>query len=214
MRTPPALRIAARRAGFTLVEVLAVIVILAILAAFLYSNFASSIRTTERKATEILIGTIGAALDAVANEDGDYPPSVFPAADVPDGGGTNCGIENVYAALWSGGRNGFEIDTEHLLNTDGDQSRKDLTDLPTRDLFELVDRWENPIAYFHHRDYGDQHVYLTMDPKTGEELENSVRARRDPKTKDWYERRGFQLLSAGPDGRFGTDDDIANFKFE
>ena len=44
--------------------------------------------------------------------------------------------------------------------------------------------------------------------------ETPVKARVSPKTGDPYRRQSFQLISAGPDGLFQTDDDIANFKIE
>ena len=35
---------------------------------------------------------------------------------------------------------------------------------------------------------------------------------KNPKTGHWFMPRGFQLISAGPDTQFNTDDDITNFE--
>ena len=112
------------------------------------------------------------------------------------------------------GTGGHRLSADELQHTDGERSAKSLTDLPVRDLFELVDAWGNPIAYFHHADYGRVDVYETFDPLTGERIESNVQAIVNPKLRRPYENRRFQLISAGPDGVFGTEDDIANFRIE
>lgn len=48
---------------------------------------------------------------------------------------------------------------------------------------ELVDHWGRPISYYHHRSY------------SGPPRETT-----------------FRLISPGPDGKEGTDDDVTNFK--
>jgi hypothetical protein len=34
----------------------------------------------------------------------------------------------------------------------------------------------------------------------------------NPKTKSYHQPRGYQAISAGRDGLFGTEDDIGNFE--
>ena len=99
-----------------------------------------------------------------------------------------------------------------LSNTDGDRTAKRLKGFESQELFEVCDAWGNPIAYLHHREYERADVYLSFDGETGEETEGPVRARRNVKTKRFHEPRDFQLISAGVDGSFGTEDDITNFK--
>jgi hypothetical protein len=105
----------------------------------------------------------------------------------------------------------MNIHEDNLDNTDGDRTRRSLTMFPTSDLFELVDQWKNPIAYFHHRDYGRKDLYMSYDNASGVLLETLVSALKNPKTESFYNPRGFQLISAGVDGAFNTEDDITNF---
>lgn len=201
---------AAGRAGFTLIELLAVIVILGILSGLLYTAFGSSMKATEVRLTQTYLAQIEGAISAFESDEGDWPMSRFPASQA-EGAGTNEGAEALVVALFSEGRNGFGLRAEWC-NSDGDQARSSLTDFPTREIQELADKWENPIAYFHHADYGDEVVYVTYDPKTGERYETRAKALRDGDTGGWRGHLRFQLLSAGPDGMFGTDDDICNLR--
>jgi hypothetical protein len=79
-------------------------------------------------------------------------------------------------------------------------------------LFELSDAWGNPLAYIHHLDYERVFTYRAVDTETGEENDFELKARKNPKTGRWEEPHGFQLVSAGSDGRFGTEDDLTNYK--
>ena len=49
-----------------------------------------------------------------------------------------------------------------LVNSDGDPLAKTPTGFESADLCELEDEWGNPIAYFHHRDYGRDDAYVTQ----------------------------------------------------
>ena len=197
-------------AGFTLIEVLAVIVILAVLAGALltaYGPLAGAVEIeTQRK--DLLL--VAAACESYENDHGDFPPSTYPTAMHAEGGGMNRGIECLVTHLWSDGREGLGLDADSLVNTDGDRARNALSDLGTRDLLEIVDQWDNPVAYIHNADYGDEFTYLTWDGE--QEVENVVRARQNPSTKSYYKRTSFQLISAGSDGIFDTDDDVTNFE--
>ena len=42
--------------------------------------------------------------------------------------------------------------------------------------------------------------------------ESSVHALKNPVTGQYFQNDKFQLISAGSDGYFGTEDDIANFE--
>jgi len=200
-----------QRAGFTLIEMLAVMLILGILVAFLVTQLGRSEDTAKERLTRTKLAELSALIDSYERSQGDYPPSALtPEQGVPPNA-LNLGIEVLVATLWSKGRNGLGISADDLRNTDGDQSTKTLTDLPTNDLFELVDLWENPLAYFHHADYGRVDRYQTFDNQTGEISENEVRALVNPTTRLHYQPGRYQLLSAGADGVFGTEDDIGNF---
>jgi len=192
------------RAGFTLVEMLAVLLILSILMGILVTSMFSATQTGNEKMTEARITTIAAALGNYEGEHGDYPLSSLDDGLAGSGSELNQGIEALTRALMSGPGGGEDWLDDLLLNSDGDTSKGE-------QLFELVDMWDNPLAYFHRSDYGEKHTYLTVDQESGEEVETAVEARKHPKTGRWANRRSFQLISAGIDGVFGTSDDLANF---
>lgn len=200
-----------RRAGFTLIELMAVLAILAILGAVLVTQIGSARESVEVQLTRTRLQEIRLAASDYEVDQGDYPRSRMTKEQGSPPNALNIGVECLVLALWSDGREGSGLRADELDNTDGDRSAKSLSDLPVRDLFELVDPWGNPIAYFHHADYGREDVYSTFDPDTGELLESTARALRNSKLGRYYEHRRFQLLSAGPDGRFGTEDDLASF---
>ena len=118
-------------------------------------------------------------------------------------------------ALWSKGWEAgglLQDEADQLTNTDQDASPRQLSDFPTRDLLELVDDWQNPVAYIHRRDYeSEPQSYVTMDPDTGLEVISQASAYKNSTNGRFYRHTGFQLISAGSDGRFGTPDDITTF---
>ena len=175
-----------------------------------HANLGESVKAGVTRAK---METLGAAIGQYEGEFGDYPPSSWN----PDWGSepnkTNAGAEMLFLSLFSPE---FEsgLAEDDLDNTDRDQAKKSLSSLGSKDLFELTDEWDNPIAYFHRRDYGREDLYVTYDPDTGEEVESRVKALNDPQTKSPFNRLTYQLISAGKDGRFGTDDDVCNFDKE
>ncbi len=201
-----------RRAGFTLIELLAVIVILSILMAFLLTTLGRQEETVRVNLTRTFLENVEAVVGEYERGEGDFPASAWSGEWGPQPNATNLGAEALVVALWREGGGGVNLSEDVLVNTDEDRASRRLTVFARRDLFELRDQWDNPIAYFHHRDYGRQDLYVTEDPETGELLETTAVARRSERTGDWANRRTFQLLSAGPDGRFGTEDDITNFE--
>ena len=210
--TPLRCRRPASNAGFTLIELIAVLAILSILAYFLYTNLGDAQGAAKQSLTEAQLQEIEAACSEYENEYGDWPSSAFAGEDGAAPNELNVGSEGLVVALWSEAWQGGGLEEDALVNTDGDATRKNVTSFAVRDLFELADQWDNPIAYFHHRDYGRVDVYVTSDPDTGEEVETSAVARKSDKTGRWAKPRGVQLISAGSDGRFGTEDDLTNFR--
>jgi len=202
------------RAGFSLIELLAVIVILGILAAFLVPRLAGMGDATRVSLTRSQLSVLEATIKEYEHEMGDYPPSSWKQEWGSQPNGVNLGAEVLYVSLWSDDYGGTSIKEDELINTDNDQSRKGLTSLGSKDLFELRDAWDNPIAYFHRRDYDRGDLYVTYDPNTGDEIEDTVKARVSSKTKSPHNPRTFQLISAGPNGTFGDDDDVSNFEDE
>ena len=68
------------------------------------------------------------------------------------------------------------------------------------------------MVFFHNRDYTREDLYTTFGSKTGELIETKVKGWMNPLTGGPYNPRKFQLISAGIDGAFGTEDDLTNFR--
>lgn len=200
-----------RRAGFTLIEMVAVMLILAILVTFLVAQLGKTDDNAKERLTRAKLSELAAVIDAYERREGDFPPSAWRSEHGQPPNALNVGVEALVVALWSKNRAGLGISADELDNTDGDQSAKPLTDLPTQDLFEFVDLWGNPIAYLHHAQYGEPQRYQTFDATTGEPVETEVRALLNEKTRLPYQAGRFQLLSAGIDGVYGTEDDLSHF---
>ena len=202
-------------AGFTLIEVLAVILILSILMTFIVVSVGGSQRTMQIENTRAWLTQVGGMIDDYSRQFGKYPPSTFPADMENKPSRVNMGVEMLVITLW--GKDAEwqapEVPEERLGNTDGDSTKTSHTSFSKPDAFELLDEWENPIAYINRHDYDKEIIYLTYDVDMAAG-ETPVKARVSAKTGDPYRRTSFQLISAGPDGLFQTEDDIANFKIE
>jgi prepilin-type N-terminal cleavage/methylation domain-containing protein len=199
------------RRGFSLIELMAVLVILSILMVFLVPRLTGMRDSAEARLARAKFGGIGAAIAEYEGEFGDWPPSRFTAEWGSAPNETNLGAETLVLSLWSDEWGGTSLDSEDVVNTDDDRAKKDLTATFGKELFELADPWGNPIAYFHRRDYGRKDLYVTESPETGERLESVAEARKSSKTGRWAHPTGYQLISAGLDGLFGTDDDVTSF---
>lgn len=206
---------AGARSGFTLIEILAVLLILSILFTFLVRSVGSGQKAMQVESTRALLAQIEGLVEEYHDEFEAYPPSTFPPDLDPKPSSTNMGIESLVVHLYRSGRawQARELAEEQLGNTDGDATKSSLTTYSNPEVFEILDLWENPIAYIHRRDYGKEFVYITLDA-AGETSEERVSALTSAKTGDPYRRTSFQLISAGPDGHFGTRDDVTNFDRE
>lgn len=207
--TPPT-RSRRRRAGFTLLEMLAVIVILGILMVVLLPKLLGTSKTAHEQLVRAQLVEIAAAIAEYEQKFGDYPPSSWPEAWGTCPNSTNVGAECLVQSLWRADWGGTSLSDDRFVNLDEDEAKKPISRIPAPKLFELKDAWENPIAYIHRRDYGKQHAYVTKDGETGELVDGLVTSAIHPETKGPRNPNKFQLISAGLDGRFGTEDDLAN----
>ena len=201
-----------RTAGFSLLEIMAVLVIIAILMVVLLPRLMGFDDTAKEKMTGAFLGTVDLALGEYEGRFGDYPPSQYLEKWGPAPNTTNVGAEALVVSLWSPEWSGTAVSEDRLVNTDADETRKQITKFSSTSLFELSDEWGNPIAYFHHRDYGRQDNYVVTDSEEDAVVEQPVKARMKAATKTYANPTKYQLISAGADGKFGTEDDITNFK--
>jgi prepilin-type N-terminal cleavage/methylation domain-containing protein len=199
------------RGGFTLIELLAVITILAILSVLLLTNLTDVFRNQERQNTKVLMKSIEVGLGEYSDAQGDVPRSSFTSEQGTPPNTTNLGAECLYLALCGEKGPAFGKFDDKLVNTDEDQVPKSFPGFQVPTLWEIGDPWGNPIAYFHHRDYTREDPYVTID-KDAQRIDNVVRALKNPKTGTYYNPTGAQMFSAGPDGKFGTDDDVMSFE--
>jgi len=198
-------------AGFTLIELLVVLVILSILMIVLLPKIAGFGQRAKERTTQAWLSQLSAAIGQYEDQFGDYPPSQHVEKWGIAPNTSNIGAETLVLSMWSPEWTGTTLPDDRFVNTDHDQAKKSISRIPKPDLLELKDEWGNPIAYFHRRDYGRADTYITI-PADGEgEEESSVRAVKNSTTGLYFHPTGFQLISAGIDGVFGTEDDIANF---
>jgi general secretion pathway protein G len=129
-----------RRGGFTLVELLLVLVILATLAAIVLPKLVGRTEEAKIKATKTQISAIESALDLFEVDNGYFPET----------------SEGLYPLV--------------VQPQDAENWKQYLKGLP-------MDAWKNEFTY----------------ERPGQ-----------------YNPDGYDIVSAGPDGRFNTDDDITN----
>ncbi|MEZ6196096.1 MAG: prepilin-type N-terminal cleavage/methylation domain-containing protein [Planctomycetota bacterium] len=208
------------QSGFTLVEMLIVLAIIGLLTTLGLTMLRSGRDEAEILEAKAFIQSIDAALETykLDRKIGVYPPTTLESFN---GLGklknrTNMGIESLVVCLNSPNYKGdriLETYEKYLQNVDGDQSAKPLTYMGAKDLFEIVDPWGNPYAYFNAEDYDRAELarYTVADAESGESSIVTVKPWTSGKTQTYRNATRFQLISAGPDGVFNTEDDIGNW---
>ena len=204
--------------GFTLVELLIVIAILAALIGLTTAAVTAVQRKSQVKACKATIDAIAGALASYESDFGDYPPTSLAALGARTNR-TNEGSEALVRCLTTKDRGGpyYDFKEQDLGNTDGDRlsGRGDRTSsaLGSRELYEVLDPWGNPLIYFHHRDYKRPRG-LDRYQTTGEEGLQTCRPRPSDKTGQYPGYGRFVIWSCGPDGvnEDGEGDDVCSWK--
>ncbi len=202
----------ARRAGFTLIEILVVISIIGLLmglVAVAVSRHGQAGRIADCKAR---IDTLSLMVASWADRNGDVPPSRLAQVGVTDGNGVNEGIEALVVALKGKAWAGRRPEERWLANVDGDSSKGLKLADGSSALLEVVDPWENPMVYISSADYGAEFTYR-FETESGAD-DQTVHSAIDRLTGAPHQFDSFQILSAGPDGVLGTEDDLANYEID
>lgn len=205
-------RTSSSRAGFTLIEILIVIGILSLLAVALLPNILGASKKAEVTETSARINMLVSIAETFDRQSklGYYPPDDFNApgfAEKPKSNGMNVGIESFlfYTHLKKlGSMQTIEDKTDWLKNTDGDDGGILIGLLGTTKLMEVVDKWDTPFAYFNHVNYEKPQRIRRSDGN-----EQTARAMKNKGSGAWLNPQRFQIISAGPDLEFGTEDDIS-----
>lgn len=198
-----------RRAGFTLLELMVVLIIIGILgASFLVigGNVFGDSKKTQAKAR---LQTIGALIESYRNLEGEYPDDRLPAA--LNANEMNSQAEALVVALFDAEYRGERPSEQWLINTDQDETSRNPTGLASRELFELADPWDNPIVYLDSLHYTDRVTRMVTAGLDEFYEEQEVSPGRNERTGSFWEPNSFQLICAGPDGLFGTEDDITSY---
>ncbi len=198
-----------RTSGFSLIEILVVLALVGLLMGLVATGvfrFSETGRITDAQAR---IAALSLLVESYHDREGAYPPSRLAAAGVTDGNRINEGCEALAAALRAKSYGGRPPNDAWLVNTDDDRSPMLRAADNSNALLELCDPWDNPFVYIVHGDYEREFTYRVSD---GDWVEDQgAMARTSPLTGAFHNFESFQLVSAGPDGVLGTDDDLANF---
>jgi prepilin-type N-terminal cleavage/methylation domain-containing protein len=203
-------RITGKGRGFTLVELLVVVVILSLLASLMVVVVSEFLKDARVRATQSLIQDLSATLSAYRSRWGDYPPTSLEEFGVTLPNRTNGGGEALAACLgselgggtlWGPGRE------DRYTNTDGDEAPRNVTKWFWQNLrlLEIKDSWDYPLSYIHHKDYAKgPFLYVLQPGLKGKVAAGSVCVDRSGVTNAPVHPSGFQIKSVGPDGKPGT----------
>ncbi|MGE3171079.1 MAG: type II secretion system protein [Planctomycetota bacterium] len=197
-------------AGFTLIELLIVIAIVGTLAAFFLPDIIGAREQGNVSTTIANMQRLGQGCDNFERRFHFYPPDDLRDPEkklqFKSDNGVNTGIESLVAFLSQSVAAGADLSEFPLGNTDGDKDDKPLPVLNRSDRLEVLDAWGMPLVYFSKttETLGFEKPQTVATPEGGRV---TVKAMRNSEGRPVGTK--FQLLSAGQDGEFGTDDDLS-----
>ncbi len=214
---------AARREGFTLIEILVVIAIISTLAGLVLAGVTAARRFADQKATAQDILTLCQAIEGYNTARGDYPPSSLAMLKLKRTNPVNEGNRALLLSLMSRKKGGpylQDLKETRLTNAGFDSLSKEEMNALRKDLdiaqlspklLEYTDLWGNPFVYIHNRDYEQKKPVYYLD-RDGTRV--PVKAARSAKLGTFQAPNGYQIWSFGPNGKNenGEGDDIASWK--
>lgn len=201
------------RRGFTLIEILVVIVIIGILASLALVGVNAAIQSAKRSSTESRLKMLEGACQQYRLRWGDYPPSTLTDFGVALSNEVNNGAESLCACLAStlkGGSLLSSIKDDEYLNTDMDAAPRNLTTwfFGDNQLREIGDSYAQPITYIHWKDYQRGPAAIRKYVFSQGTPEQMIAIEVSGATKTFLRADSFQIGSAGRDGKIGTEDDV------
>lgn len=201
------------RNGFTLVEMLVVIVILGLLMSLAIVGVSAALGTARVNKTEAMITGLQSSCEQYRTVRwGDYPPSTMAEFKISMPNETNNGIESMTACLASREKGDplLQIRDDQFVNMDNDSATRNITKWYFGDysLREISDAFGFAMCYMHWKDY-EKPSAATRRVKVDSSLpEASFEPGRSATTRTFLRPSTFQIMSVGPDGKPGTADDI------
>jgi prepilin-type N-terminal cleavage/methylation domain-containing protein len=225
-----------RSRGFTLIEILIVVSIIILLAAVLIVSFSGAFSKSKEAQTKTTIETLKSNIETYQTAWGIPPPANlgelgalagYPALADPNK--NNVGIEALVLALRSKREQGPYIDAPLLqddtrrTNLDMDNALEaaldarylDIEPNSSRELFEIVDAWGNPLVYLDLKTItrGNYEFDVNLANGTTTRIDTTAcsDALRHPTTGQLP--TGYVIWSFGEDGinQYGLGDDITSW---